>query len=306
MTLNKILFFGNERLASGISTGAPTLRALAQAGYEITGVVIAQSEFGASRKVRETEIVQVAKEYGIRLFAPAQLREITAELATCQASVGVLVAYGKIVPRAIIEIFPRGIVNIHPSLLPLHRGPTPIESTILNGDRQTGVTLMRLDVGMDSGPVYAQQIVPVDGTETKAALTDKLLRLGKNMLLENLPSILDGSLDPAPQDDSQATYDTLLTKELSPLDWHKPAERLTREVRAYAGWPRSTAVVNNVELIVTAAHVADGQGEPGNVVDSRRELGVQTGDGVLIIDSLIPLGKREMSGQAFLSGYLRN
>jgi methionyl-tRNA formyltransferase len=303
--LNKILFFGNERLASGVTTTAPVFRGLLAAGYEIAGLVIAQSEFGASRKTREPEIVQAAREHHIPVFQPRLLHEATDQLQACGAEVGVLVAYGKIVPAAILELFPRGIINIHPSLLPRHRGPTPIESIILNGESQTGVSVMQLAIGMDSGPVYAQQAVPLHGTESKAELAASLLELGKDLLLTSLPGILDGSLQPTPQDHTQATYDKLLTKELSVLDWRKPAMQLAREVRAYLDWPRSRTTLEGVDVIVTAAHAAAGHGQPGELYRNGNELGVHTSDGILVIDSLIPPGKKAMPALAFTAGYLR-
>lgn len=303
-TLNKILFFGNERLASGVTTTTPTLRALLAAGYDVTGVVVAQREPGASRSAREQEIVQVAEAHGIRVFSPDQPRHIEAELRALGAEIGVLAAYGKIVPASIIDTFPHGIVNIHPSLLPLHRGPTPIESAILNGEQETGVSIMQLAVGMDSGPVYGQTAVRLRGDETKAELAEHLLDIGKDMVIELLPGILDGSRTPAPQDHSKATYDKLLTKKLSRLNWEKPAVQLAREVRAYAGWPRSRAVVAGTEAVVFQAHAVSGGGNPGDIHTGNRELSVSTGDGRLVIDMLIPAGKKAMTGQAFIAGYL--
>ena len=302
---NKILFFGNERLASGVATKVPVLRALIQAGYDITGVVIAQSERGASRRTREPEIVQVARAHNIPTFVPTQPRELLTELTSAGAEIGVLAAYGKIVPVSIIDLFPRGIINIHPSLLPHHRGPTPIESAILSGEAETGVSLMQLAVGMDSGPLYDQKKVRLSGHETKTELVETLASAGKDMLLEALPGILDGSRVPTPQDHTKATYDKLLTKELSSLDWQKTAERLAREVRAYAGWPRSRTVLDGVEIIVTGTHLGSGQGKPGSLWRQAQQFGIYTSDGVLIIDSLIPNGKKEMSGKAFLAGYLK-
>lgn len=309
--LNKILFFGNERLASGVTTTAPLLRGLIAANYKITGVVVAQADVQASRRERQLEIVQVAAEHQIPVFAPAKLRQAADELAALGAEIGVLAAYGKIVPQSIIDLFPHGIVNIHPSLLPRHRGPTPIESVILNGETETGVSLMSLASEMDAGPVYDQRRVTLNGNETKFELAETLSGLGRDMLLEALPGILDGSLQPVAQNNDQATYDSLLSKDLSAIDWHKSAEQLAREVRAYAGWPRSRATLAGHEVVITAAHRAanqysqDSPSNPGVIQANRRELAVATGDGLLIIDTLLPAGKREMPGAAFIAGYLK-
>jgi len=302
---NKILFFGNERLATGLVTPAPTLRALIAAGYDVTGVIVAQNEIGSSRQARELEIVQVAEEHHIPVVSPPKLGEAEDKIRAFQADIGVLVAYGKIVPPPIIDLFPRGIINIHPSLLPRHRGSTPIESAILDGDTETGVSLMQLSSKMDAGPVYGQIKMALHGTETKQALADQLLNLGKDMLLDMLPKILDGTLMPTPQDDTLASYDGLITKEASKLDWHKSALQLEREIKAYAGWPRSRTTINNIDVIVTKAHIVSGVSKPGILWQEPKQLGFYTTDGILVIDSLVPAGKKEMDIASFLAGYMK-
>lgn len=301
--LNKILFFGNERLATGLGTSAPTLRALIEADYKITGVVVAQNEIGNSRNARELEIVQVANAHNIPVLSPKNLHESVDEIAEFGAEIGVLVAYGKIVPQAIIDLFPRGIINIHPSLLPLHRGSTPIESAILNDDSETGVSLMQLAAGMDSGPVYGQSIIQLNGDETKQQLADQLLNIGKDMVIELLPQILDGTLKPVAQDESKATYDSMIDKSASQLDWNKSSVQLEREVRAYAVWPRSRTNIYGIEVIITDSHVIDGIGVTGNIWKDAKSLGFYTTDGILVIDKLIPIGKNEMDITSFLAGH---
>ncbi len=298
----KILFFGNERLATGVITGAPTLQALIAAGYEIPAVVVAQNEVGRSRQVRELEVATVAKTHSIPVISPADLNKARNELSAFNAKAAVLIAYGKIVPEAILNLFPHGIINIHPSLLPKHRGPTPIESAILQGDTETGVSLMRLSNEMDAGPVYAQKTVLLRGDEIKPFLATQLLNLGKDMLLEHLPGILSGELEPTAQDGSKATYDKLIEKSAGKLDFNKPATVLEQEIRAYTGWPRSRTTIGTTDVIITKAHVSDGKGKAGNLWIESKQLGVYSGEGVLIIDSLIPAGKKEMSAQAFLAG----
>ncbi len=303
MSANKIVFFGNERLATGVKTTAPTLQALISAGYQIVGLVIAQSEIGQSREAREPEIVQIAKDHQIPIFQPSKLRDIHDQLSTLQADIGVLVAFGKMVPQSIIDLFPRGIVNIHPSLLPKHRGPTPLESALLHGDQQTGVSLMQLSSAMDAGPVYAQTSTVLYGHETKQALADLLINIGKDMLITNLPAILDGSLQPVAQDETQAEYDTLIVKTASQLDFNQPAEILERQVRAYTGWPRSRTIVNGIEVIITAAHTIDGVNVPGNLWVGTKQFGFYTSKGILVIDRLIPAGKKDMDVVSFMAGY---
>jgi methionyl-tRNA formyltransferase len=280
------------------------LRALIDAGYDIAALVVAQNESGKSRKGRELEIVDVANKHGIPVLSPAKLSEAVDELKDCKADAAVLVAYGKIVPQNVIDIFPQGIINIHPSLLPLHRGPTPIESVMVNGDDKTGVSLMRLAAEMDAGPVYAQETIELDGTEAKKDLADKLIELGKDMLLEHLPAILDGLLQPEDQDDTKATYDTKVEKADGDLVYaNESAVRLERKVRAFAGWPKARAKIGAKEIIVISAHVEDFNGVAGTLWLEGKQIGLHCTEGVLVLDRVMPPGKKEMDASSFLAGY---
>lgn len=308
MTKSKtILFFGNERVATGVSTDVPVLRSLIEAGYKVGAVIVAQDDLGKSRRRRDLEVAAVANQHGIPVLSPVKLTEAATELKSFNAQAAVLIAYGKIIPQSIIDIFPAGIINIHPSLLPLHRGSIPVESVILDGSTETGVSLMQLSEQMDAGPVFAQEKVKLNGTETKQALADQLIILGKDMLLKCLPQILDGSFKPMPQDNAGATYDNLIEKSNGELDWSKPAVSLEREIRAYAGWPRSRTTLGGVNVIVTAAHaIPSTMPEPPGHIEiliEEKILMISTSDGYLCIDRLIPAGKKEMPIQAFLAGY---
>lgn len=298
-----ILFFGNERLATGLGTTAPILRGLIEAGYRVAAVVVAQREMGQSRKSRPLEVAKIADAHGIPLLSPKNLGAATDNLKAYGADAAVLAAYGKIVPKDILKLFPAGIINIHPSLLPLHRGSTPIESVILNGETKTGVSLMKLTPKMDAGPVYAQDTVKLSGEETKQALSEQLSQLGADLLLTNLPAILDGSLQPQTQNTSRVTTDRMISKEDAVLDWQKPAEVLVREVRAYTGWPRSRCMIGTQQVIITAAHAGLGTGTQGTLRLANKQLGMCTSDGILVIDRLIPAGKKEMSASDFLLGH---
>jgi methionyl-tRNA formyltransferase len=305
-----LVFFGNERLATGLSTDLPILRGLLEASYTIAAIVIGQDDSGQlSRKSRPLEIVALAEEHGIPVLAPGKLSEAHDDIAAFQAAVGVLAAYGKLVPQSIIDIFPAGIVNIHPSLLPRHRGSIPIEGTMLQGDSETGVSLMQLVAKMDAGPVFAQETVLLSGNETKQQLANQLAELGRDMLLQYLPAILAGSLAPTPQDDTAATYDSRLKKEDGLIDdtgWTQPATVLERKVRALAGWPRVRTTLGATEIIITAAHVTQttsSNGQPGTLWIEGKQLGVHCQDGILVIDSLIPAGRKEMTAAAYLAGY---
>ncbi len=310
-TSETIVFFGNERLATGVTTSTPTLRALIEAGYTI-GAVVSNETPGNSRKLRELEIAAVAKEHGIPLFLPSHPDEIKNQIREIGAIAAVLVAYGRIVPEEIINIFPKGIINIHPSLLPLHRGPTPLESVILEGATKTGVSIMRLVRAMDAGPVYAQREVPMTGSESKQDLSDILSMLGSEMIIEHLPAIIAGTLPALPQDDKKATYDKLLKKDDGIIDWQKPAAQIEREVRAFTEWPKTRTAIAGKDVIITKAHLADYEfhSDPENVpvpfITPDGKVGIPShSEGVLVIDRLKPAGKNEMTAEAFIAGYLQ-
>lgn len=298
-----VVFFGNERLATGVFSHVPVLQALLADGYHVPAVVIAQNPAGPSRQQRRLEVAVIAEQHNIPVISPVDLVAAKSQLVSFEAQAAVLVAYGKIVPQAVLDLFPRGIINIHPSLLPQHRGPTPIENAILSGAKQTGVSLIRLEASMDSGPIYDQTSFRLKGNETKQAIADQAAAIGADMLLEHLPAILDGPLQPVPQDESKASYDQLISKADGILDWNKPAEALEREVRAYIDWPRSRTKLGSNDVIITKSHVVEASGEPGNIWREGQRLGVYTSSGVLAIDSLIPAGKQEMPVAAFLAGY---
>lgn len=307
-TSGRVIFFGNERIATGVTTSAPTLQALIEHGYEVAAV-ISNYEEGRSRNSRQLEIKQVADRYDIPVLLPEKPADMLGHIRSFGAQIGVLVAYGRIVPQDIIETLPGGIVNIHPSLLPLHRGSTPIESVILNGEHKTGVSLMSLVKAMDAGPVYAQSEVMLDGTESKQELADSLLDIGTTMLIELLPGILDSRIVPLPQDETRATYDNLLSKGDGVIDWHKPAKRIEREVRAFMGWPSSRTTIAGKDVIVTQAQAVNTNHteatKPGRI-DTVKEPGIITVEcekGYLRIQRLKPAGKKEMSVEAFLAGY---
>jgi len=272
--------------------------------------VVSHNEATASRKVRQLEVAAVAEEHGIPVLLPARPADIREQLESYGAGIGVLAAYGKIVPESIIDLFPHGIINIHPSLLPKHRGPIPLESVILNGERETGVSIMQLVKAMDAGPVFGQTIIELRGDESKQELADTLLDAGGRMVVELLPDILAGKAAAMPQDDGAATYDELIRKEDGALDFSKPAAQLEREVRAYLGWPGSTATAAGKEVVITAAHAltetalgSGASGKPGSIWRDGKQFGFYTSDGILAIDSLKPAGKGDMEAASFLAGY---
>jgi methionyl-tRNA formyltransferase len=298
-----ILFFGNERLATGVSSDTLIFKQLLSLGYKIPALIVSQDNSSSSRSVRQVEIVDVAKSNSIEVLSYSSLKEAKVQIAQYGAEAAVLVAYGKIIPSSILDLFPLGIINIHPSILPKHRGPTPLESVILAGDNQTGVSIMRLGKGMDSGPIYAQEAIELTGNETKQNLAYKLDELGREMLTRCLPSILDETLKPVEQADDDATYDGLITKQDGTIDWKTPAIQIERQIRAFSIWPKSRTTLNNIDVTITEGHTTSGTGKIGSLYLDEGKLGVYTSDGILLIDRLIPSGKKEMPSNSFLAGY---
>ncbi len=305
-TLNRIVFFGNERIATGVTTTTPVLQQLIADGYDIVAIVVNHERIERKHKVRQLEIAAIAEAHNIPLLKPDSLSDIAEQIHEYHADVAVLVAYGKIVPQSIIDMFPAGIINVHPSLLPKHRGSTPIESVLLAGEPETGVSLMQLVRDMDAGPVYAQSSLELAGTETKQELADELTDHAAAMLHELLPDILAGTVVAMPQDHAQATYDGRIHKQDGILDWTKSGEQLEREIRAYAVWPKSTTTLGDVDVVITSAHcVPVSNDEPGtlNIELEPGLLQVACADGYLCIDSLKPAGKNEMTVAEFVRGY---
>ena len=300
----KLLFFGNERLATGVTTTAPVLTALIEAGYEIPAVIVTKTARRESRKERPLEILEVAKKHNIPVLDPVNPIDIKDKIKELKADAGVLVAYGRLVHSDVLDMFPKGIINIHPSLLPKHRGATPIEQVILLDERETGVSLMKLVPRMDAGPVYAQKKLKVRGDETKQELADKLLDTGKQLLIKHLPAILDGSLDAQEQEELEVVYDKRVEKDDALIEPAKEtANEISRKIRAYAGWPRTRAMIGTTQVIIARAHVEDITGVPGTLWINGKNLGIHCSEGTIAIDELIPAGKKQMSAAAFLAGY---
>jgi methionyl-tRNA formyltransferase len=289
-----LVFFGNERLATAVTTDAPTLRALVTAGYKIEAVVTNHTE-AVSRNKRTLEIVDVAHAYHIPVLLPEKLDTVRTRLDKIGAEGAVLVAFGKIIPQDIIDIFPVGIINIHPSLLPKLRGSTPVESAILNGLEETGVSLMKLTAEMDAGPVYAQKKIKLNGTETKPQLAAQLLNEGCKLLIDNLDKILSGELKPKPQDETESTYTRLLTKQDGHIDFAEPADVIERKIRAFLGFPKARAPVFGREVVITKARLSTSQND-GNLV-------IKCNPGYLEVLELIAPSGRTVSGADFKLGY---
>lgn len=299
----RVLFMGSPSFA------VRPLEALAAAGHTIVGVVTQPDRpAGRERRLSPPPVKLAALALGLPVLQPETLRDpaVVEALAGLQPEVGVVAAYGEILRRNVLTIPPLGYLNIHPSLLPLHRGPTPVAGAILAGDSETGVTIMRLDPGMDSGPILAQARVPLPPDARAGALTDALFELGSRMLVEALARYGAGELAPQEQDHSRASVTRLLKKEDGLIDWARPAALIERMTRAYDPWPGATTSWRGQPLRLIAAALAAGQdgAEPGALIGRGPSGGpiVAAGEGALELTELQPAGRRPMSGAAWLQG----
>lgn len=288
--INPIIFFGTEDFS------AISLQALIDANFPVAAIVTKQdSKKGRGRKLVPPAVKVIGEKYGIPVWQPSTLSDITADITALQPVTGVLVSFGKIIPQSLIDLFTPGIINVHPSALPKYRGPSPIESAIINGDTTTGVSIMQLSAKMDAGPVYTIAPRPLAGTETQSELYETLGTIGAKTLVDTLPVILNGALTPTPQEESRATYCQLINKTDGVIDWSEPAATIERKIRAYQGWPGSRATIHGHDCIITSAQLSA----------VATALSMKCGDGQFIsIDSLKPAGKNTMSASAFLAGYV--
>ena len=298
----RTLFFGSGSVA------LPALSRLFGSDLVTLDSVVTAPPRPAGRKGRltPTPVADLAAEHDLLIRTPTTLRDDTVleELRATQAELIVLADYGRIIPAAVLTIPAHGALNIHPSLLPRHRGAAPVVGAILAGDAVTGVTVMRMDEGLDTGPIVAQAEVPLEGTEVTPELESRLAELGADLLLEYLPAWLDGSLPARPQAVEGATLTRLLRREDGRLDAGRSATELERQVRAYQPWPGSFLEHDGVRLKVWAASVL-GQPvavEPGEIILTEGTLGLGTAHGVLRLDEVQPAGKRRMSGAEYRRG----
>ncbi len=282
----------------------PVLRALAKE-YNVVGVVTQPDKAaGRGRKLKAPPVKQAALELGLPVMQPRRLRkpEAFAQLAEWKPDLIVVAAYGQILRPNVLELPRYGCVNVHASLLPRWRGASPIQHAILNGDSETGITIMLMDEGMDTGPILSQRAIPILPDETAGELSKRLSELGAQLLLETLPKYLSGEITPQPQDDSQATYAPLLKKEDGRLDFSRSAEELARQVRAFNPWPAAFTEWRGQPFKILRAHAADGEAPAGKRLVHEKKPAFGTASGILVLDEVQPAGKKPMAGEVFLRG----
>ena len=295
-----VVFLGTPAFA------APTLDRLVSAGFRVVGVYTQPDRPGGRSKTPVAlPVKRAAVEHGLPVYQPRSLRraEVQEELRALKPDIFVLAAYGLILPQAVLDIPRFGGLNVHPSLLPKHRGPAPIVGALLAGDEETGVSIMLMDAGMDTGPVVEQQRYPIAPDDDAATLTETLAKVGADLMVATIPDWVRGRIVSWPQDDAGATYTKLLMKEDGWIDWNEPAKIIARKVRAYRPWPGIYTNWNGRRLeIVKATAVESATDQPGRVVPFERIAAIQTGDGLLVPSIVQVEGKRAMPIGDFLRG----
>jgi len=301
----KILFAGTPEIA------VPTLELLKQ-NHDIVGVLTNPDRLqGRGRKFSESPVKQKARELDLPVYQPEKLDQaFRDQISRLKPNLLVAVAYGKIFSRKFLDLFPGGGVNLHPSLLPRYRGPSPINAAILNGDKETGVTIQKLALEMDAGDILAQQIYLMKGDETTGDLTRYLGDAGAALLADVLERLEKNIVQPVPQDPDKVSFCRLIDKEAGLIDWNESASYIERQIRAYDPWPGTFTFFEGKKLNILKARVygeadtAEEVKDPGEVVALKKKTGIliQTGEGLLAVQMLQLQSKKAMDFLSFCNG----
>ena len=313
----RIVFMGTPDFS------VPALKALVEAGHQVIAVVTQPDKpKGRGKEVQMTPVKIQAMEYGIPVYQPAKVREASfvEVLQGMEADVYVVIAFGQLLPKAVLELPKYGCINIHASLLPKYRGAAPIQWCVIDGERETGITTMMMDVGLDTGDMLEKTVIPIEEKETGGSLHDKLSLAGGALILSTLKKLEEGTLVRTPQTDEGTCYAKMLTKSLGDIDWNQSAVSIERLIRGLNPWPSAYTLWNGKTIKIWSADVTTGREAaaflsesgvpsetgitPGTVVCSdKHSLVVCTGDGLLSVRELQVEGKKRMDTPAFLRGY---
>jgi methionyl-tRNA formyltransferase len=303
----RVVFMGSPEFA------LPSLGALASK-YDVVGVVTQPDRAsGRGREIKMPPVKTLALELGIPIVQPEKLKQPEAmeQLRKWNPDLIVVAAFGQILKQDVLDLPRFGCINVHASLLPRWRGAAPINYAILHGDEETGITIMQMDAGLDTGPILAQRSIRLTRDETAGSVTGRLSHLGADLLLETLPDYLSGKIVPQPQPEAGVTYAPMLEKEQGRLDFTRDADELERQVRAFNPWPGAFMDFDGTILKIHRAHAAPlpaGEGSGVRVAEAGKRLVVQNQPavgargGFLVLDEVQPAGKKSMSGRSFLAG----
>ena len=298
----KIVFMGTPDFAVN------ALEELIQAKHEIVCVVTQPDKpKGRGNQVQISAVKECALKYDLPVFQPRRIKEKEAVeyLKTLQAEIFVVAAFGQILSKEILEMPKYGCINIHGSLLPKYRGAAPIQWAILNGERETGITIMQMNEGLDTGDMLTKSIVPIEEEDTGETLFQKMAASGAELLLETLLLIEEGKITPVKQEEKESSYAPMIKKEMGKIDWNKGAKQIELLVRGMNSWPSAYTTLGNKTLKIWEAKAEDKKIEalPGTIVEVTKDIiKVQTGDGILTVKNLQLEGKKRMEVSAFLLG----
>ncbi|RPJ18677.1 MAG: methionyl-tRNA formyltransferase [Chloroflexi bacterium] len=296
--MTRVVFMGSPDFA------LPSLKALAQQ-YEVVGVVTQPDRgSGRGRELKAPPVKLLAQELDIPVVQPEKLRQPEAmeQLRAWEPELIVVAAFGQILRKDVLDLPRNGCINVHASLLPRWRGAAPINAALLHGDAETGVTIMKMDVGLDTGPILTQRSIRLTQDDTAGSVSETLSHLGADLLIETLPGYLSGDIQAVPQPEEGMTYAAMLKKEAGQLDFTRPADELERRVRAFHPWPGTFMDFDGILLKVHRTHVEAGEAQAGQRLIYRDQPAVGAGGGLLILDEVQPAGKKSMSGKSFLAG----
>lgn len=299
----KVIFMGTPDFSVG------TLEALIEAGHEVVlAVTQPDKPKGRGKEMQYTPVKECAMKHNIPVYQPKKVREAECveELRKYHADIMVVIAFGQILPKEILEMTPYGCVNVHASLLPKYRGAAPIQWSIIDGETVTGVTTMQMDEGLDTGDMLLKTEVPIEEKETGGSLHDKLAEAGAKLCVETLKALEEKTVTPEKQGETPTAYAKMLDKQLGNIDWNKSAKEIERLIRGLTPWPSAYTDWNGKVMKIWEAEVVEGMREeaPGTIVNvEKNSFSVQTGDGLLKIMGLQIPGKKRMDAGAFLRGY---
>ena len=302
----KVIFMGTPDFAVG------TLEALIEAGHEVVlAVTQPDKPKGRGKEMQYTPVKECALKHAIPVFQPRRVREpeCIEELRKYDADIMVVVAFGQILPKEILEMCTYGCVNVHASLLPKYRGSAPIQWAIIDGEEVTGVTTMQMDEGLDTGDMLLKTEIPVEPKETGGSLFDKLAQAGAKLCVETLEALQNGTVTPIPQGETTTAYAKMLDKRLGDINWNKTAVEIERLIRGLTPWPSAYTNWNEKVMKIWDAEVSDidvemEDAKPGTIVKVEKDaFYVQTGEGLLKVCELQIPGKKRMDAGAFLRGY---
>lgn len=300
----RVVFMGTPDFSVG------TLEAIIAAGHEVAGVVTQPDKpKGRGKAMQATPVKEAALAHQIPVYQPARVRdpEFVEILKALHPEVIVVVAFGQIIPKSILELPRFGCINVHASLLPKYRGAAPIQWAVIDGEQESGVTIMYMDTGLDTGDMLAKTVVPLEPEETGGSLFEKLSEAGAKLLVETLPRLECGDISPEKQPkDSPNAYARMITKVDGRIDWTKDGAEIERLVRGLNPWPSAYSYLDGKTLKIWQAVVCEGESslEPGTVVRTdKKAIYVQTGKGILRLEEIQLEGKKRMCCDAFLRGF---